>query len=92
MKIHFASKVRMFQQCLIYQKSIVMCYNCQIKALANKIPCAMTWVIIETICEALVPIIIAFVVNQCCGYWLFFDALASTIKLYVRLEKEKLDM
>jgi hypothetical protein len=32
------------------------------------------------------------VVNQCCGYWLFFDALASTIKLYVRLEKEKLDM
>jgi hypothetical protein len=82
----------MFQQCLIYQKSIVMCYNCQIKALANKIPSAMTWVIIETICEALVPIIVAFVVNQCCGYWLFFDALASTIKLYVRLEKEKLDM
>ncbi len=47
-----------------------MCYNCQTKALANKIPCAMTWAIIEAICETLVPIVAACVVNQCRGYWL----------------------
>ncbi len=47
-----------------------MCYNCQTKALANKIPCAMTWAIIEAIFETLVPIVAACVVNQCRGYWL----------------------
>ncbi len=91
-KIHFASKVSMFQQCLIYQKSIVMCYNCQTKAWANKIPCGMTWAIIEAICETFVPIVAACVVIQCHGYWLLLDVLVSTIKSYVRLEKEKLDM
>lgn len=69
-----------------------MCYNCQTKSLANKTPCAMTWAIVGAICEALVPIVTTCVVNQCHGYQLLFNALASTIKLYVRLEKEKFDM
>lgn len=34
---HFASKVTMFEQCLTYQAIVLMCYNNQIKALANRI-------------------------------------------------------
>jgi hypothetical protein len=33
-----------------------------------------------------------FVINQCHGYWLLLDALASTIKLYVKLSKEILEL
>lgn len=46
---------------------------------------------VEAICEALFPIVTC-VVNQRCGYWLLSNALASTIRLYVRLEKERSDM
>ncbi len=41
-KMHFASKVTMFQKCLAYRAAIIMCYGCQIKVLANKIPLAQT--------------------------------------------------
>lgn len=75
----------------MYRQAIVMCYSCQIETLANKIPSAMTWVTVEAICEALFPIV-PCMVNQCCGYWLLSNALASTIRLYVRLEKERSDM
>jgi hypothetical protein len=37
-KTHFASKVVIFQQCLAYRSTIVMCYGHQIEALANRIP------------------------------------------------------
>ncbi len=60
--------------------------------MANKIPFAMTWVIPEAICEALFPVVTTCVINQHCGYWLPFNALASTIRLYVKLEKEISDM
>jgi hypothetical protein len=75
----------------MYQQAIVMCYSCQIETLINKIPFAMTWVTIEGICEALSPIVTC-VVNQHCGYWLLSNALASTIRLYMKLEKERSDM
>ncbi len=32
------------------------------------------------------------VVNQHCGYWLLLNAFASTIKLYAKLTKEKLEL
>jgi hypothetical protein len=44
-KTCFASKVSMFQQCLMYWQAIIMCYNHQTEALANKIPYVMAWVI-----------------------------------------------
>jgi hypothetical protein len=34
-RMRFTSKVVMFQQCLTYKTAIIMCYGCQIKALAN---------------------------------------------------------
>jgi hypothetical protein len=69
-----------------------MCYGCQIKALANMILLTQTWAIAEAICDALSLVVITCVVNHRCGYWLFFDALAFVIKLYVRLTKEKLQL
>lgn len=82
----------MFQQCLMYRQAIVMCYNHQIEALANMIPSTMTWAIVKVIYEAFFPVVITCVVNQRHGFWLLSNALASTIRLYVKLEKERLDM
>ncbi len=62
-KTHFASKVVMFEQCLTYQVAIIMCYNCQIKVLVNKIPSTQTWTIVETMYDAFSPIVIACVIN-----------------------------
>ncbi len=72
----------------MYRQAIVMCYNRQIEALANKIPFAMAWVIVE----ATLSPVVTCVVYQHRGYWLLSNALASTIKLYVRLEKERSNM
>jgi hypothetical protein len=69
-----------------------MCYSHQIEALVNMIPSTMTWAILKAIYEALFLVVITCVVNQHCGYWLLSNAIASTIRLYVKLEKEKLDM
>jgi hypothetical protein len=52
MKMHFAFKVAMFQQCLVYGAIIIMCYCCQIKFLANRIALAQTWTITKAICDA----------------------------------------
>jgi hypothetical protein len=76
----------------MYQQAIVMCYSHQIEALASMIPFTMAWAIVKAIYEAIFPIVTSCVVNQRHGYWLFSNALASTIRLYVKLEKEKLDM
>jgi hypothetical protein len=92
MKIWFASKVAMFQQCLAYKEVIIMCYNRQIKALALKIPLAQTWAIVKASCDVLSHVVTTCVVNQCCGYWLLLDALAFLIKLYVKLSKERLEL
>jgi hypothetical protein len=62
-KTHFASKFVMFEQCLTYQVAIIMCYNCQIEVLANRIPSTQTWTIVETIYDAFSPIVIACVIN-----------------------------
>jgi hypothetical protein len=62
------------------------------EALANWIPLTQTWAIIETICDVLSPIMTTCVINQCCGYWLLSDALAFTIKLYVKLSKERFEL
>jgi hypothetical protein len=48
---------------LTYKTMIVMCYGCQIKALANNIHLAQTWAIIETICDVLSPVVTTCVVN-----------------------------
>jgi hypothetical protein len=63
MKMRFASKVVMFQQCLAYKVAIIMCYGHQIKALANKIPSTQTWVIAEAICDVLSHVVTTCVVN-----------------------------
>lgn len=62
-KTHFASKVVMFEQCLTYQVAIIMCYNCEIEVLANRIPLTQTWTIVEAIYDAISPIVIAYVIN-----------------------------
>ncbi len=62
-KTHFAFKVLMFEQCLTYQVAIIMCYNCQIEVLANRILSTQTWTIIEAIYDAFSPIVIACVIN-----------------------------
>ncbi len=69
-----------------------MYYGHQIEALAIWIPLSQTWVIVETICEVISPIMTTCVIYQCRGYWLLSDALASTIKLYVKLSKERLEL
>jgi hypothetical protein len=51
-----------------------------------------TWAIAEAICDVLSPTVTTCVVNQRCGYWLLFDALAFAIKLYLRLTKEELQL
>ncbi len=88
---HFASKVSMFQQCLIYWQAIARCYSHRSEALANKIPSTMTWVIAKAICEVLF-LVVTCVVNQHHGYWLLCNALVNTIRLYVRLKKERSNM
>lgn len=61
-KTHFASKVVMFEQCLTRLSScIIMCYNCQIEVLANRIPSTETWTIVEAIYVAFSPIVVACV-------------------------------
>jgi hypothetical protein len=65
-----------------------MCYGHQIEALANMIPSAQTWAIAEAICDVLSHVMTTSVINQCHGYWLFFDAFVFVIKLYVRLKGE----
>ncbi len=92
MKMHFASKVAIFQQCLAYKVAIIMCYGHQIKALTNKIPSTQTWAVVQAICDVLSPIVTTCVVNQCHGYWLLSNAIAFANKLYVRLTKEKLEL
>jgi hypothetical protein len=82
----------MFQQCLAYKVAIIMCYGHQIKVLVNKILLTQTWAIVNAICDALSPVVITCVVKHCRGYWLLLDALASTIKLYVKLSKEILKL
>jgi hypothetical protein len=63
-KTHFASKVAMSKQCLTYEVAIIMCYSCQTKVLANKIPSSQTWIIVEAICDALFHIhVYTFVFN-----------------------------
>jgi len=91
-KTCFASKVVMFQQCLAYKVIIIMCYGRHIKVLVNKIPLAQTWAIANAICDALSHVVITCVIKHCCGYWSLLDALASTIKLYVKLSKERLEL
>ncbi len=90
--MHFASKVVMFQQCLAYRPPIIMCYGCQIQILGNMILSTQTWAIGEAICDALSPIVITCVVNHRCGYCLLSNDLATTIKLYVKLTKEILQL
>jgi hypothetical protein len=34
----------------------------------------------------------ACVLNQCCGYCLLLDALATIIRLYIQLFKDRLDL
>jgi len=91
-KTHFASKVAMFHQCLACRAIIIMCYGHQIEALANKIPSMQTWAIVEAICDVLSLVVTTCVVNQHHGYWLLSNVFASTIKLYVRFTKEKLEL
>jgi hypothetical protein len=62
-KTHIASKVAMFQQCLAYRAAIIMCYGCQIKAIANKITSAQTWAIVEAIFYVLSLVVTTCVVN-----------------------------
>jgi len=88
MKTQFATKV---EQCLTYQ-TIIMCYNCQTKALANWIPSKQTWIIVKAICDALFLIMFACVLKQHSGYLLLLNALAIAIKLYVQLSKDMLDL
>jgi hypothetical protein len=66
-----------------------MCYNHQIKVLANKI---ITWAITKVICDAFSFVVATCVVNQHCRYWSLFDILTLEIKLYVKLSKERLDL
>jgi hypothetical protein len=47
----------------------MMCYGCQIEALANKIPSAQTWAIVKAICDVFPPVVTTCAVNQCHGYW-----------------------
>jgi hypothetical protein len=68
MKTQFASKVTMIEHCIAYRATIIMCYSCQTKALANRIPFAQFWAIVKTICDALFPIIIVCVLNQYKSY------------------------
>jgi hypothetical protein len=63
-KMHFASKVSVFQQCLAYRSPIIMCYGRQIKDLVNMIPLAQTWAIVEAICDAFSLVVTTCVVNQ----------------------------
>lgn len=88
-KTQFATKV---EQCLTYRTIIIMCYNCQTKALANWIPSKQTWIIVKAICDALFLIMFACVLKQHCGYLLLLNALAIAIKLYVQLSKDMLDL
>ncbi len=54
----------MSKQCLTYEVAIIMCYSCQTKVLANKIPSSQTWIIVEAICDALFHIhVYTFVFN-----------------------------
>ncbi len=64
MKMHFVSKVIVFQQCLAYRSTIIMCYSRQIEALASMIPSAQTWAIIEAICDAFSLVVTTCVINQ----------------------------
>ncbi len=63
-KMHFASKVFVFQQCSAYRFPIIMCYGHQIKALVNMIPLAQTWAIVQAICDAFSHVMTTCVVNQ----------------------------
>jgi hypothetical protein len=69
-----------------------MCYSCQIGVLANKIRSAQPQTIAKVICDALSLIVSTCVFNQCHGYWLLLDVLATNIMLYVYLLKDRLDL
>jgi hypothetical protein len=93
MKMHFTSKVTTLQQFLAHQTAIIMCYSHEIEALAYKIPWAQIWAIAKAIYDAFFPIMITWVVNKWCEYWLWWsNVFAFAIKLYVKLSKEKLEL
>jgi len=62
------------------------------ETLANKIPFTKTWPIVVGICDFFSPIVTTCVINQGYEYWLLLDVLTSTIKLYVQLAKENLEL
>jgi hypothetical protein len=72
------------------QIAIIMCYNHHIEVLANRILSGQIWAITEAICDAFSFVVTTYVVNQHCWYWLLLDVLTLTIKLYVKLSKERL--
>lgn len=82
----------MFQQCLAYQETIILCYGCHVEALDNRIPSTQTQTIAKAICDVLSHVVTTCVINQHHGYWLLSYALALAINLYVKFSKERLEL
>ncbi len=71
----FVSKVILFQEALLFQKAIVLCYSSQtiIRAF-GRVPPIITWHINQTMVDCLSTIVIACVLNQSKDHWLLSDA------------------
>jgi len=65
----FASKVIMFQEALLFQATIVLCYNRQTTMkVVNQVPPPFTWHICQIIIDCFSLIVIACVLNQSHGH------------------------
>ncbi len=56
----------MFQDALIFQNAIALCYNMKSMALQNRVPSPQTQVVYEVIVKILSPIVYGCVLNQSC--------------------------
>jgi hypothetical protein len=85
----FASKVILFQEALLFQKVIVLCYSSQIVIrVYGWVPHVITWHICQTIVDCLFPIVIAYVLNQSKDHWLLDDALNNAITMSSKLKED----
>ncbi len=85
----FTSKVILFQEALLSQKAIVLCYSSQIViCVFGQIPPIITWHICQTIVDCLFPILTTCVLNQSKDHGLLSEALNNAIIMSSKLKED----
>ncbi len=88
----FASRVLLFQDALIYQNAIELCYSRQTMVLYSHISSPRTWAIFEVMVNVLSLIVTSYVLNQSCRHYLFRDMLQYVINKTYKVRDELINV